>query len=843
MATRYWVGGSGNWSDATNHWSNASGGSPSASYLPTSADSVVFDANSNVGTSAFTVTVDAASACLNFTASGLDGAMTVESSVTNVALDVYGSMSLPATNMNWSPASGITLTFRGTSSYTITANGNTLNTTSLTLDAVGGTLTLGSALTLNSTRSLTITNGTFSTSASNYALSCGAISSSNSNVRTISLNASAVTLTGTTVINFTTSTNLTFNAGTSTITPNATSPVINGGGVTFYNVTFSSAANGTATINGTNTFNNLTFTTRSATGVRQIIFSNSQTVSNTLTFGTTNTAIRRMSVYGTTNTGTGVGTAVTLTVATIATLSDVDFRDITAAGASGTWTGTRLGNGGGNSNITFAAGVTKYWNLAAGGNWSATAWATASGGAVNVNNFPLAQDSVIIENTGLNTGATITTDTNWWLPTIDASSRTNAFTLAGSAALIMNGSLTLPSVATVTNSSNWYFGANNSTQNVTTNGVSITFAINCNGTTTNTVKLIDSLASTNTVTLQQGTLDLNNNTLTCTTFSSSNSITRTIAFGTGNITLTGNAAGIFTLTTITNLTVTGTPVVNATYSGSTGNRSFSIGALGESQAISVNVTAGSDTVSLATSGGSFKNVSFSGFSGIINFSNSVNVYGNWDVGGATSITGSGNISFAATSGTKTVRSGNLTWPNNVTFNGIGGTWACQDALSVTGTLTITNGTLQLKAGATSTVGMFATSGTNQKYLQSTTPGTQATISDASGTISVSYLTIKDSNATGGATWQAYTTNSNVNDGNNTGWTFYFNIYNSTISESVTSTDVPETNVINYVSVSESMNILDALLSRYLWTTINNGQTANWQNITNTTSVWTDVNNT
>lgn len=845
MATRYWVGGSGNWSDATNHWSNASGGSPSASYLPTSADSVVFDANSNVGTSAFTVTVDTASACLNFTASGLDGAMTVESSVTNVALDVYGSMSLPATNMNWSPASGITLTFRGTSSNTITTNGNTLNTTSLTLDAVGGTLTLGSALTLNSTRSLTITNGTFSTSASNYALSCGAISSSNSNVRTISLNASAVTATSATPITFTTSTNLTFNAGTSTITPNAATTTLAGGGVTFYNVSFSSASAGTHSISGANTFNNLTFTSRSATGVRSIGFSTNQTINNTLTFGTANTAIRRLSVYGTTSAGTGVGTAITLTVATLATLADVDFRDITAAGASGTWSGTRIGDGGGNSNITFTAGAPKYWNLAAGGNWSATAWATASGGAVNVNNFPLAQDTLIIENTGLNTSATITIDSGWWIPEINASTRTNAFTLAsGTQTPIIFGSYNIPSVTTVTGTGTWYFGAVNSTQNITTNGVSIPFPINCNGSTTNTVKLIDSLASTNTVTFQQGTLDLNNNTLTCTTFSSSNSITRIIAFGTGNITLTGNAATVWSCATITNFSYTGTPTTNFTYSGSTGTRTIQHGSTGgtASNAVNMSISAGTDTITLSTTG-VVKNLAFSGFTGSSNLPGFI--YGDLTLGSGMTITAATvtGPTFAATSGTQTVTSNGVTIQRPVTINAPGATISCADALTSTQTLTITNGTLQLKAGATSTVGMFATSGTNQKYLQSTTPGTQATISDASGTISVSYLTIKDSNATGGATWQAYTTNSNVNDGNNTGWTFYFNIYNSTISESVTSTDVQGTNVINYVSVSESMNILDALLSRYLWTTINNGQTANWQNITNTTSVWTDVNNT
>lgn len=56
-AQRFWVGGSGNWSDTT-RWATSSGGAGGAS-VPTESDNVFFDANSNgVGTAAFTVTLD-----------------------------------------------------------------------------------------------------------------------------------------------------------------------------------------------------------------------------------------------------------------------------------------------------------------------------------------------------------------------------------------------------------------------------------------------------------------------------------------------------------------------------------------------------------------------------------------------------------------------------------------------------------------------------------------------------------------------------------------------------------------------------------------------------------------
>jgi len=84
-------------------------------------------------------------------------------------------------------------------------------------------------------------------------------------------------------------------------------------------------------------------------------------------------------------------------------------------------------------------------------------------------------------------------------------------------------------------------------------------------------------------------------------------------------------------------------------------------------------------------------------------------------------------------------------------------------------------TIRLQAGATTTFTDFSLSGTPgaQVTLRSNSAGTRATISKASGTVSTSYLTIQDIAATGGATWNAFTSApyNNVNNGNNTGWNF------------------------------------------------------------------------
>ena len=281
--------------------------------------------------------------------------------------------------------------------------------------------------------------------------------------------------------------------------------------------------------------------------------------------------------------------------------------------------------------------------------------------------------------------------------------------------------------------------------------------------------------ATRTTTLTNGTLDLNGYTLTIGLFSSNNSNVRTLAFGIGQITVTGSNATIWSCTTLTNFNYTGTSAVNSTYSGSTGTRVLNHGNSltgTESNAFNFNISAGTDTVIL-TATFFANNLNFTGFAGTLS-ANTRNIYGNLILSsGMTLNAGTGVLTFAATSGDKTITTNGKTLDFPVTFDGVGGTWTMQDALTLgsTRTLTLTNGTLKLKNGVTSTVGGFATSGTNQKFLQSTTAGVQATISQASGTVSVSYLTIQDIAATGGATWNAFVSNQNINIGNNTGWDF------------------------------------------------------------------------
>jgi len=235
-----------------------------------------------------------------------------------------------------------------------------------------------------------------------------------------------------------------------------------------------------------------------------------------------------------------------------------------------------------------------------------------------------------------------------------------------------------------------------------------------------------------------------------------------------------NVAGnnLTVLRSDTTPTITGNAVINLTYSGSTGTRTIGVGAMTESNAISVNITDGSDIIGWATS--SIRNFNTVGFSGTLNVGTRT-FYGDVVIDSTTTVGagGTNTNTFAKTTGVQTVTTNGKTFDFPITVNGAGGTVEFTDALTqgVTRAFTIINGTVKLKNGVTSTVGAFATSGTNQKFLQSTTPGSQATLSQASGTINANNLNIQDINAAGGATWNAYVDQGNTNAGNNLGWTF------------------------------------------------------------------------
>jgi hypothetical protein len=867
MADRYWVGGTGTWSSTnTANWSASSGGAGGES-VPTAADNVIFDAGSDAG-GAFVVTMaNSPRVCNDFTASGLDFGMTLAGS--GVGLTVSGSLEFPATNF--------TRTYTGLTTFNATTTGKTITTNGtsfaqVTFNGVGGVWTLGSAFSYTSQGNFS--NGTFDTSASNYSVTGLQWSAIGANT-TINLNGSTITLSGSgTTWSF--SATATLNAGTSTIQLTYFSAQFTGGGKTYHDVEFTSTSsfNSSRSISGTagSTFNNLTISTIGSAGINQITFDANQTINGTFTVNGSD-GNRRMLVRSNT-----IGTTRTLTCAAIAA-TDVDFRDIGIAGAAAPLSGTRLGDCGGNTGITFAAGVNKYWNLAGGGNWNATAWATSSGGAVANTNFPLVQDTVIIENTGLNTSATVTINANYNIGNFDMSTRSNVMTLNISSNVNFYENLIYNSAITPAGSGTKLF-PNRSIKTLDSAGKTFASAVNIDA--VGGVQLINNnfITTSPSFTLTRGTLDLNDFDLTTGRFNSQNNNTRTIDFGTGEITCTGEFTVWTTLQT-PGLTISGTPVVNVTSTGSTAITVLP-GPQSEANSISFNFTGGTYNLTfLGSASHSAKNVNFTGYAGTwLATGSNVVVYGNLTLSSEMSLTATTNtFRFGATSGTQAITTNGKTMDFPVNFNGVGGTWQLQDAMTLgstrlalftngtvdlngftltsgtgftapgtknitfnggtlllsgssatatawgntassnftttagtgtgaisltsasaktfvgggstynctlnqggAGTLTITDSntfnditntvqpaTILFTGETTQTVSDFTLSGTSGNLITiDSTSESQFTLSKSSGTVSVDFLDIQDSNATGGATWNAV---SSIDSGNNTGWSF------------------------------------------------------------------------
>ena len=644
--TVYWnLAGAQNWS--ANGWAPTSGGTPNTDNFPLAQDTAVFD---NTGSVTGTITMNTA---IPYTGtvdmSGRTSAMTLSVG----AFTIYG---------DWKNGSGTTLagtgtlTFSGWNTQTITSAGKTFGG-ALTVDTYGGSVELADALNIGS-NTLTVTNGTFDTK--NFNVTAGSLSSSNNNVRTVTLGNSTVDLSVSgTAIQFG-ATNLTFNAGASQINLSGAAAQLNGNGRAFYNVSFTSTTAGTRSINNANTFNNINVTASLSAGLVILQFDSNQTINGTLTVAGA-TAVRRIFVRSDT-----LGTQRTLSVGTLSA-TDCDFRDIAITGAAAGSSPTRAGDCGGNSGITFPAAKTVYWNLAGAQNWSATGWATSSGGAPAINNFPLAQDTAVFDNTGSITGA-ITIDAAWNIGTFDASARTTAWTFsAGTGTTPIYGDWKFGTGISQTLTTGTLTFSKRGTQTITSAGTNF----NCNvaiDSVTGTVQLADAMGtnSTRSFTLTSGTLDAVSYNVSVGTFVVSGSTARTLKMGSGTWTLSSATASVvqWDATTTTNLTfykgtaniVVGNNSTNArTFAG--GGLSYNKLTFAGSATYTVTITGNNQFTEFATT----KTVSFT-----IALGTTAQVFGKWTVFSAVSntvtLTGTGTshiLAGACTSGVDYLAMGSI----------------------------------------------------------------------------------------------------------------------------------------------------------------------------------------
>ena len=703
--TVYWNSSNTIWTN--NGWAATSGGTPSTDNFPLPQDTAIFDNAGTVGTSG-TLTIPNAYPYLpTVDMSARTTAMSLSFSGVSIAW-IYGNW-INNSSFGFTAISSTTFYFVGRNTQSITSAGVTMP--NMIISSIGGTVNLNDAFTTSGTSTgVLVFAGTFNTN--NYNITTGYFQSNNSAFdRTTNLGSSTLTLSGFSPISLNSSGGgvLTFNAGTSTINCTGSSPTFNvsGSQQTFNNVSFTSTSASTLTVTGNMVFNNLTFTS-SATNpsVVQVNCTGPWVVNGTFTANGTSVKQRIWFIPN------NMPTAMSISAATTS-ISDSDYQRITASG-TGSWSGTRLGDRGGNSGITFPAAKTVYWNLAGAQLWTANGWAATSGGAPADNNFPLPQDTAVFDNTGSVTGTISISSAVVGLPTIDMSARTSAMTLSVTVYVApLYGSLIAGSGLTFTASSGGGFDvAGSGTQTFTSAGKSMPYALLIRRTGGSMV-LSDNLdisgsTQTTNIDLWYGTLDLNGKTLTSKNFVWSNIAAGTLAFGAGVMNLTNNSQTVWNVASLNNLTITGTPTVNLTYSGATGTRTVSHGSSNggsEAKAVDFNVTAGTDTITL-TANGHLGSLNFTGFAGTLN-NNAISVYGNVTIStGMTVNNSSAAWTFRSTSGTKTIRTnGKTLFP--LTFDGVGGAWQLQDALTVATVngINLTNGTLDL-AGYTATTGFI-----------------------------------------------------------------------------------------------------------------------------------------
>ncbi|EKE19168.1 MAG: hypothetical protein ACD_9C00113G0001, partial [uncultured bacterium] len=348
-AVQYWkttMTGSKNWSDV-NNWASSSGGAGGSGRVPLPQDDAIFDANS-IGATSTTVVADMPRLGKSIDWTGMTNTPTF--SLTSTPNTIYGSLTMVA-GMNL--AYNQMLDFQGRGSYTLTSGGKTFSTgaAGLSISMVGGTLTLLDDLNMSTgnARTLFLNNGTLD--ANGFNVNCNNFSSNNSNTRSIIMGSGTWTMGNgyqvASAWDLQTTTNLTFDAGNSTLQINDSTystSTIQFGGLEYNNVVIGAGLSVT-TIVGSNTFNNLTINAQKA-----ILFTSGTTQTINGNFNATgdssNTIFLASSTPG--------SPAILSKPSGVVTGDHLSIQDITATGGGAWYAGANSTNVSGNSGWVFA---------------------------------------------------------------------------------------------------------------------------------------------------------------------------------------------------------------------------------------------------------------------------------------------------------------------------------------------------------------------------------------------------------------------------------------------------------------------------------------------------------
>lgn len=343
MANRYWVGGTGNWTD-NSHWSDTSGGTGGFS-VPTTSDDVYLDSNSGSGTITDTTTIFIAA----FNCTGFTGTLNIAGCIFLGNVTLNSSMTFNCTgaaSIRTSSGSTISVTsagktFGGTADFTLQSGSN-------------GTINLQDDFTCAGTLSFSET--TINTNNNN--VTCGLFFSNSNTTRTFNQGSGTLTITGTGNVFYFNQGTYTFNAGTGTVLLSNTttsSRNIGVGATSPVALTFNKIIIGGTTGTSTTSF-------VGSVGHTIGELTSTKTVAHTITFpSSVTTTVGTWSVNGTPGNLVSLRASTAGTRATLAksgggtvTADYLDIKD-SAATPSSTWTATNSTNSGNNTGWSFGA--------------------------------------------------------------------------------------------------------------------------------------------------------------------------------------------------------------------------------------------------------------------------------------------------------------------------------------------------------------------------------------------------------------------------------------------------------------------------------------------------------
>ena len=700
MADRYWRGGSGTWNtSSTTNWSTSSGGSGGAS-VPTATDNVIFDQAGS-----YTVALSGALTCLDFTVSA--GTVTFSSTGTPT---ISGSMSLVSGTV-WSGTGAITFNAT-TTGKTITTNGTTING-SITLNGVGGEWSLGSELTVSSSDTTTLTNG--SLLLNGFDLTTGSFISTNTNTRSIAFGTNNINLTSVAFsanpLQMATATGFTYTGSGGFYVP-----VSSGNARAF---SFGSSAGGSSS-----NAPNLTFTTDTSN-----IGFNSDSWFNNLDFGTTSSTVNSTTINLVNNltlssSGTytslrvniqGSGTityngrsssAVTLFSGSPTIADTITCTTFTINGPTYNFTSGTI-----NPSTSFV--VTSGGFTYNGGTLGAVPTFTHTAGTVTFNysysltvtgTYTLTAGTLILaDGVTLTTGIFSSSNANTRSIQFGSASagniqltHTTAATTVLSMSTLTNFTYTGPGGFTVDDMSvARSFGCGSIAGGSTTNAPNLTFTTGASVATLNTGGWFKNLNfGTTSFTLGTTTLNIAGNlTLSATGTYTAMSINPQ---ATGTYTFNGKSIAAFPVN-VSGITIT---------MASNGGCSVFTMTLGTVDFASYNFTCSSTATynsGTLSNFGTFSCTTFTNNGTLALTSGSINPSTSF-VQAAGSFTLSSTATIGATTPTFTHTSG------SVTFN-------ASQSLAITGTYTLTAGTLTLADGVTLTTGIFSSSNANTRSIQ------------------------------------------------------------------------------------------------------------------------------